>query len=123
VRHLRCRWARAAFNHAGSIFIPGVDDLDLFALAFSRTSAHNPADVQVRLEIAAAKPPTVHSRWGLLPDIEHPPTEHTAGLIDTPAALYGITGDHSAVLLQISPCREPVAVPLNCIAVIQSVRR
>ncbi|MGW4325933.1 hypothetical protein ACWEKR_08595 [Nocardia sp. NPDC004573] len=115
--------ARAAFNHAGSIFIPGVDDLDLFELAFSRTSAHNTADVQVRLEIAAAKPPTVHSRWGLLPEIEHPPTEYTAGLIDIPAALYGITGDHSAVLLEISPCREPVAVPLNCIAVIQSVRR
>ncbi|WP_216917628.1 hypothetical protein [Nocardia noduli] len=115
--------ARAAFDHAGSVFIPGVDDLELFALAFSRTNVHAPSDVQVRLEIAAAKPPTVHSRRGLLPEIEHPPTEQTAGLIDVPAALYGITEDHSAVLLEISPCREPVTVPLTCIAVIQNVRR
>ncbi|MET7772067.1 hypothetical protein [Nocardia sp. NPDC005366] len=115
--------ARAAFDHAGSVFIPGVDDLGLFVLAFSRANVHTPSDVQVRLEIAAAKPPTLHSRRGLLPEIEHPLTEQTAGLIDLPAALYGITGDRSAVLLEISPCREPVAVPLTCIALIQSVRR
>ncbi|MGN2636510.1 hypothetical protein ACTD5D_10015 [Nocardia takedensis] len=118
------RWqARAAFDQAGSVFIPGADDLELFASAFSRTDVHTPSDVQVRLEIAAAKPPTVYSRRGLLPEIEHRLTEQGAGLIDLPAALYGITGDHSAVLLEISPCREPVAVPLSCIAVIQSVRR
>ncbi|WP_156371432.1 MULTISPECIES: hypothetical protein [Nocardia] len=115
--------ARAAFNDLGSIFIPGVDDLELFALAFSHSNVHTPTDVQVRLEIAAAQPPTVHPRLGLLPAIEHPLTEQSAGLIDLSAALHGITADHSAVLLEISPCREPVTVPLNSIAVIQSVRR
>lgn len=126
VYHPNTEWtpltARAAFDRRGSVFIPGVDDLDRFALGFDVSGMYDSVDVQVRLETPAGTPPLVQRHWSQTPDIEHPPTPTTAGLIDVPAALHGLTGDRTSLLLAISPCHEPIPVPLNYIAMLQALR-
>ncbi|WP_249644520.1 hypothetical protein [Nocardia sputi] len=114
--------ARAAFHRRGSVFIPGIDDLERFALGFVQSEMYDTIDVQVRLQIPAGTPPRVRRYSNHVPAIENPPTATEAGLIDVPAILHGLTDDHTNLLLEIDPCRDPIHVPLTYIAMLQYLR-
>ncbi|WP_280364334.1 hypothetical protein, partial [Nocardia abscessus] len=79
-------------------------------------------EVQVRLRIPAGTPPRVQRYSNQVPAIENPPALTHAGLIDVPAILHGLTNDHATLLLEIQPCRDPIHVPLNYIAMLQFLR-
>ncbi|WP_280311842.1 hypothetical protein [Nocardia abscessus] len=114
--------ARAAFHRRGSVFIPGIDDLERFALGFVQSEMYDTIDVQVRLQIPAGTPPHIQRYSNHLPAIANPPTRTETGLIDVPAILHGLTDDHTTLLLEIHPCRDPIPVPLTYIALLQYVR-
>ncbi|WP_280479570.1 hypothetical protein [Nocardia asiatica] len=114
--------ARDAFHRRGSVFIPGIDDLERFAVGFVQSEMYDTLEVQVRLQIPAGTAPRVQRYSNQVPAIENPPTLTQAGLIDVPAILHGLTDDHTTLLLEIDPCRDPIQVPLNYIAMLQFLR-
>ncbi|MFE2961113.1 hypothetical protein [Nocardia tengchongensis] len=113
---------RAFTDHCG-LFVPGHDDLKLFALGCRASVLYNPIDVQVRLEVPAGSDPSRAARyWGRIEPITMSPSDTDAGLIDVSAVLHGVTEDLTSVLLEVEPCHDPAPVPWSYVALIQADR-